>query len=64
MTEDQQDARRDPRGLGGRPGVNENPLGAEFRDGPRTSPASTRSLLLGLLPVAAIGLVLLVLALR
>jgi len=64
MTGHEQDAGRDPRGPGERPGVNENPLGAEFRDGPRTSPASTRSVLLGLLPVAAIGLLLLVLALR
>lgn len=64
MTDRERDAGRDPRGLGERPGVNESPLGGEFRDGPRTSPVSPRSLLLGLLPVAVTGLVLLVLALR
>lgn len=54
---------QDERPLGERPGLNHNPLGASFRDGPRTLPASARSLLLGLLPVV-LGLALLFLLLR
>ncbi len=58
MAERDHDVGRDERGFGERPGVNQNPLSPSFRDGPRTTPASTRSLLLGLVPVVVIGLVL------
>jgi|GEM_PF-1590673 len=61
MTRDDldRDAGRDERSLGERPGVNQNPLGAGFRDGPRSAPASTRQLLLGLVPVLVLALVVL-----
>jgi hypothetical protein len=37
--------RTDRRPLGERPGMNDNPLGASFRDGPRSTPAPARTLL-------------------
>jgi len=53
---------RDVRGIGERPGMNQNPLAPSFRDGPRTTPASTRSLLLGAAPVVVVALGVLVFA--
>jgi hypothetical protein len=38
--------RTDRRPLGERPGMNDDLLGASFRDGPRRTPASARTLLL------------------
>lgn len=49
MTSD--DPRGDERSIGERPGFNQNVLGASFQDGPRQTPASTRSLLWGTVPV-------------
>lgn len=53
---------RDVRGIGERPGMNQNPLAPSFRDGPRTAPASTGSLLLGAAPVVVVALGVLVFA--
>lgn len=63
-SEDDRDAGDDERGLGERPGMNQSPLGPSFRDGPRRSPASTGSLLLGAVPAAIIALVVLYLQVR
>lgn len=60
--EREQEPWRDERGIGERPGMNQNPLAPSFRDGPRTTPASTRSLLLGAAPVVVVALGVLVFA--
>lgn len=54
----------DRRSIGERPGINQNPLAPSFRDGPRSAPASYRSILMGLLPVAVIAIGLLIYNLR
>jgi hypothetical protein len=50
MTEDDRPAPGDQRPLGMRPGVNGDPLGPAFRDGPRRAPVSVGSILTTVLP--------------
>lgn len=48
---------RDERSVGERPGINQNPLGPSFRDGPASTPASNKQMLMGLIPIAVIAVV-------
>jgi hypothetical protein len=50
--------------LGERSGVNDNPLGASFRDGPRRTPASARTLLLQGVPFLVLAGVVVLFASR
>jgi hypothetical protein len=50
-----QDDRTDRRQLGERPGMNDNPLGPAFRDGPARTPRSAGALLLEVVPFLALA---------
>jgi hypothetical protein len=56
------DDRTDRRPLGERPGMNDNPVGASFRDGPRTTPASTGALLMEVVPFLVLAAVVVLVA--
>lgn len=45
-----EDDRTDPRLLSERPGTNDAPFGASFRDGPARTPRSTRALVVETIP--------------